>query len=337
MVRSSRGVALLTLLVATAAWVSPAAVRAQDDPASSPICVLTADEMTDLIGVPIATVDAVGLECAYTADPAARLVQVVLSILPPDPTASAPADDGLLLIRMDHATGQDTTIADRPAWVASDGTWVDIGEDVFSVWLNGVFDADPPPMPETARAIAETAVPRYLAAPRPSPTPRSAAGGIAARFPETLDGEPLDLDVVPGPTLFDQLVMFAAGDTAQGLADLRAAIESSGLALDQVEGGLATAFDFDSLSSLSIVGILAPGMDATVLVEPAQAAFVDFPGVTPETVTIAGREVLHVAEPPGGLDGHRWFLADGDVLWVFDGDQVLLELFLAAMPAGGGA
>jgi hypothetical protein len=192
-------------------------------------------------------------------------------------------------------------------------------------------------MPETARAIAEAVVPRYLAAPRPSPTPRSAAGGIAARFPETLDGEPLDLEVVSGTVLFDQLAMFALGNTAQGLADLRSAIESTGLSLDAVEGGIATTFEFDPVSSLSIVGIRVPGTDAATLLEPAQAAFVDFTGGTPETVTLAGRDVLHVAEPPGGLDGHRWFLADGDVLWVFDGDQVLLEVFLAALPPAGDA
>ena len=32
-------------------------------------------------------------------------------------------------------------MADLPAWVASDGTWIDIGEDVVAVWLNAVFDA----------------------------------------------------------------------------------------------------------------------------------------------------------------------------------------------------
>lgn len=329
---------MLALLVAVSAWAVPAAVHAQDDHANSPACVLTADEMTGLVGVPIAAVEAAGLECAYSADPAQRLVQIIISIVPPDPTASAPAEDGLLLVRFDHADGTDETIGGLPAWVASDGAWVDIGEDVLAVWLNTVFDADPPPMPATGRAIAEAVLPRYLSAPRPSPTPRSAAGGIAGRFPETLAGDPLDLDVVPGPVLFDQLAMFAVGDAAQGLSDLRATIEAMGVALDQVEGGIATTFDFEAGASLSVVGILVPGVDAAALLEPAQAAFVDFTGAVPETVTVAGRDVIHIAEPPGGLDGQRWFLADADVLWVFDGDQVLLEAFLAALPpAGGGA
>jgi hypothetical protein len=327
---------LLALLVAASAWVAPLAGRAQEDPSTSPVCVLTADEMTALVGVPIAEVDAAGLECAYSADPAQRLVQVIVSIIPADPTASAPNPDGLFLLRFDHPDGQDATLAGLPAWVATDGTWVDIGDDVLAVWLNAVFDADPPAMPATAHAIAEAVLPRYLAAPRPSPTPRSAAGGIAARFPESLDGEPLDLEVVTGPVLFDQLAMFAFGDAAQGLADLQAAIEAMGLALDDVEGGFATTFDFEAGVSLSMIGIQVPGGDAATLLDPAQATFVDFAGATPETLTLAGREVIHVAEPPGGLDGHRWFLADGDVLWMLDGDQVLVEVFLAALPPAGG-
>lgn len=335
--RSSRGAALLALLVAASAWVTPLHALAQDDPATSPVCVLTADEMTDLVGVPIATVDAAGLECAYSADPADRPVQVLLAILPPDPTALEPSDDGLFGPRLDHPDGQDVTFAGLPAWVAAEGTWVDVGDDVFAVWVNAVFDEDPPALPDTARAIAEAAVPRYVAAPRPSPTPRSAAGGIAAHFPVTLDDEPLDVDIEPGPDLFAQLAMFAIGDTGQGLVDLQAAIEALGVPIDQVEGGMATTFDFEAGVSLSITGILVPGQDASLLLDPALDAFVDFEGGTPETVTIAGREVIHVAEPPGGLDGHWWILAEGDVLWALYGDQVLAEAFLGALPAVGGA
>lgn len=332
MVRMSRGAASLALLVAIAAWSLPLHVRAQDDPSLGPVCVLAADEMTELLGVTVAEVDAAGLECAYSADPAQRLVQVVLSIIPPDPTAFEPSEDGLFLPRLDHPEGEDVTIGGLPAWVAVDGTWVDVGEDVFAVWLNAVYDADPPAMPDTARAIAEAAVPRYVANPRPSPTPRSMAGGIAARFPETLADRPLDLDVIPGADLFAQLAMFAAGDAAQGLTDLQDAIASADPALEGVEGGIATTFDFEAGVSLSIVGILAPGMDASQLLEPAVAAFAAFPDSSPEAVVLAGRDVLHVAEPPGGFDSHRWFLADGDVLWVFDGDEALVEAFLEALP-----
>lgn len=335
--RSLRGAALLIAASAAIASGPVLPAVAQDDPAASPICVLTADEMTDVLGIPIARVAAAGLECAYSADPAVRPVQVLLAILPPDPNAVEPTEDGLVGPRQDHADGTDATIAGLPAWVAGEGTWVDVGDDVLAVWVNALFDADPPALPDTARAIAEAVVPRYVAAPRPSPTPRSAATGIGPRFPETLNDEPLDVDIEAGPDLFAQLRMFALGDTPQGLDELQAAIEATGVTLDQVEGGMVTIFDFDAGVSLTATGILIPGQDAGLLLDQGMAAFVDFSGGTPETVSLAGRDVVHVAEPPGGLDGNWWLLADGDVLWALYGDQVLAEAFLAALPPAGGA
>ena len=208
--RSLRGAALLGSIVALATVTAPLPVVAQDDPAASPICVLSIEEMADLSGLPITERDAAGLECVYGADPAVRPVQVVVSIIPPDRTLSDQSDP-LRFLRFAHEDGQDMTVAGLPAWVASDGVWVNLGEDVLAVWPNIVFDPAPPPMPETAVAIAEAVVPRYAAAPRPSPTPRAAAAEMAAQFPEEVAGQPLELLLMTAPDLFALLGAFSPG------------------------------------------------------------------------------------------------------------------------------
>lgn len=333
--RSLRGAALLGSIVALATWVAPLRGLAQDDPATSPVCVLSVDEMADLSGLPITGREAAGLECAYSADPAVRPVQVIVSVIPPDPDVSDSADDPLRFLRFDHEDGTDTTVAGMPAWVAQDGTWVDLGGDVLAVWLNVVFDAAPPPMPETAVAIAEAVVPRYVANPRPSAPPRSAAGGVVARFPEEVAGQRLDLTTLPAPDLFSLLAVFSPGDATLGIAQLQDAITSMGVAPADVEGATGDIFDFDAGVTLSISAVQIPGQDVSTLLEPAVMAFADWDGASPEPVTIAGRDLVHVAEPPGGMDGNAWFLADGEVLWILSGDQVLVEALLGALPAAG--
>jgi hypothetical protein len=328
---------LLAATVASVALWAAVPAAAQDDPDTHPLCLLSLDEMSALVGVPMVERSAAGLECAYTTDPAQRAIQVVLAIIPPDPTALEPAEDGLMVIRWDTPGGIDQTIGDLPAWVAPDGVWIDVGADVLAVLPLVLFDADPPPMPETAVAIAEAAMPRYLAAPRPSAAPTPPPTGLVARFPAELAGQALDVTMFAGPDLFALLGALASGDPALGVADLQAAVEGLAGSLDAASGAIASVYDFDTDLSLSITAIQVPGADVMSLVEPATRAFVDFAGGVQELRAIGGRDVTHIAPPEDGGGTDRWVFADGDVLWALDGDEPLVEALLTTLPAPGGA
>jgi hypothetical protein len=155
-------VALGAAAMASVALTVGGAWAAEPD---GPMCLFELDELSTLVGVPFATRDAVERECVYLADPAERFLAVVIERIPPDPTALEPDPDGLLVLRWTYADGgHDLTIAGLPAWLSDDGAWVDVGEDVLAVRPMFVFDDAAPPIAPTAEAIAQEAVPRYLAA-----------------------------------------------------------------------------------------------------------------------------------------------------------------------------
>jgi hypothetical protein len=319
-----------------AGMVAPAAT-AQTDTSVSPLCLLSADEMGALLGAPIAAIEGVPLQCAYSTDPSQRQLQVVLSLLRPDPTTSAGNDDPLFFIRFSHdRNGEDTQIAGLPAWVADDGAWVNLGPDLLIAWPNVVFDADPPVARDLATRVLDAAVPRYLEHPAPSPSPSPPPTGAAARFPAELAGDPLDVSELAVEDALSGYLMGDAPDPAARPALRDAMTALAGGTLDPVSAAIATQLDFTQGGVLTMTAFLIPGADASSLVDLAARALIDFQPEPAEAVTIAGRQVTRVAEAPGGQDRTAWFLADGDVLWALVGDEALVEELLTTLPPAGG-
>ena len=244
-VRRELAIALgVALTVAGSLRAVPAVAQDPSPAPTGPLCLLTVAEMTDLLGVPIATLAAADGECAYSANLTQRQVQVVLSAIVPVNVASAPTGDPLLTIRYGPtAHGKDTKIAGRPAWVADDGAWVDVGAEVLGVWLNTAFDDDPPP-PKVAISIAKTVVPMYLAAPRPSPTPRA---GLPGRFPSSLAGSRLGPFPYP-PADYLSMVESMGPPGGDHVGELRDAIVALGTTVDALQVLDASAYDSSSRS-----------------------------------------------------------------------------------------
>ncbi|MFN8520699.1 MAG: hypothetical protein U0667_15190 [Chloroflexota bacterium] len=332
--RGPFGSALLALVTAALAVGAPVAAR--DDGALpvgaldvGPLCLLSTDEMSDLVGVPIANVQASGEECAYDTDFAERTIQVVLSAVEPDSARIDPGSDPLQAIRVGHAAdGHDTTIAGQPAWAADDGAWVDLRPIALGVWLNTAFDDDPP-SPDVAVAIAEVITPRFLARPQPSAAP---IAGLAGRFPPTLAGSSMDpFDYPPA----DYLALEESMGPPNGghVAALRDAIAGLGTTVEALRIMDGTAYDDATGTMLDAIAIQAQGLDVSPLLQPAIAALTEFVAGPAETLTIAGHQLVHLVAASGGAAvGERWYAVDGDVLWVLDGPRSLVEEMMTSLP-----
>ena len=328
-----RGAIALGAVLAVVAALAPAAPPVAAQGASGPLCVLSAAEMGKLVDAPIVATDAVDLECAYDADPAVRQLQVVLFIIPPDPTAFDTGGGPLQGVRIGHDShGRDLKISGQPAWVADDGVWVAVGDDVLGVLVDGVFDASPPPMPDTAVAIAKAVVPRYLKNPRPSPSPAPPPTGVSARFPTTLADQPLEIQRMSGPDLFEQLG-YNGPPASDHVPELQAAVTGLGITPDALEVGYGSVFDYNAGAFLEAYAIRAPGLDATPLLAPAEGAFITYQPAAPEATSLAGHDATLIAPAvPDDVSSPHWFFVDGDVLWVLSGDADLADAFASALP-----
>ncbi|MFN8623758.1 MAG: hypothetical protein U0869_23705 [Chloroflexota bacterium] len=336
--RAAVTVAGLAVLAGPLAVGAAAQSPAAGDRPQGPLCLLTADEAGELLGAPVASVASVPLQCAYSADPSQRSLQLLLGLQRPDPTSGDAEDDPLRFLRFGHQEGgADTELAGLPAWVADDGAWVNLGPDVLFAWPNVVFDATPPDARAVATKALELAVPRYLEHPAPTPAPTAPPSGVLGRFPAEVAGQSLDPFELEPQDAIAGFLLGDAPDPGARPALLDAVTALAGGSLDAVTAATGTALDFDTGASLTATAIQVPGADASSLVPLAAAALIDFPPLPPETRSIGGRDVTLVAQAPGGEDRTAWFFADGDVLWALDGSEAMVEDLIGHLPPADGA
>lgn len=129
-------------------------------PADGALCLVTLDELNGLSGLRFVRTASGPLNCTYDSDPAEDLYTLDLRLVPPDDTAVAPPEDGLLIARIWYPAGQDTTIGGFPAWESPDGVWVDVGDDVLVAQPILFFMTDPPEATGFLAPLAELAVSR---------------------------------------------------------------------------------------------------------------------------------------------------------------------------------
>jgi hypothetical protein len=148
--------ALLAVVLTTA---TAGAQEASPGAAAGTLCVLSIDEVSELVGLPLVTMASGPANCTYSADPDVTLATIDLRLEPPEPLLTD--DDALAWIRTDWAAGgRDLTVAGFPAWEADEGLWVDVGDEVFVVQPILFFLDDPPAAQSFMVPVAELALPR---------------------------------------------------------------------------------------------------------------------------------------------------------------------------------
>jgi hypothetical protein len=158
------GIAAVTALAM--ALAAHPAVAQSPSPASEsagpgPLCLLTADELTELTGLPIASMSSGPTNCTYDADPTVVLATIDLRLETPDPTITTGGEDDLWFTRFDYETGgRDVTVAGFPAWEADEGLWVDLGDQVFVVQPILFFADEPADAHAFMAPVAELALSR---------------------------------------------------------------------------------------------------------------------------------------------------------------------------------
>lgn len=151
-------VTLLAIASTPVAAQGPAA--SPEGPAPVDLCLVSLDELNELSGLRFVSTAAGPSNCTYDSDPAEALYTLDLRIEGPDPTATQPMEDGLLIVRIDYDDGHDTTVAGLPAWESPDGIWVDVGDDVLAIQPILFFMTDPPDPASFLAPVAELAVGR---------------------------------------------------------------------------------------------------------------------------------------------------------------------------------
>lgn len=127
--------------------------------AGAPLCVLSVEELSELVDLPLVTMVEGPANCTYDTDPAVMLATIDLRLETLDPLV--PVDDSLAWIRTDFdAGGRDLTVAGFPAWEADDGLWVDVGDWLFVVQPILFFLDDPPQAQSFLVPVAELALSR---------------------------------------------------------------------------------------------------------------------------------------------------------------------------------
>ncbi len=143
------------LALACVSWTASAQEASPGTEAAGPaLCVLSVDEVSELVGLPLVALVEGPANCTYDADPAVMLATLDVRLEPPEPLIQG--DDLLEWIRSDYPEGgRDLTVAGFPAWEADEGLWVDLGDQVFVVQPILFFLDEPPDAGSFMVPIAE--------------------------------------------------------------------------------------------------------------------------------------------------------------------------------------
>jgi hypothetical protein len=257
--------------------------------ATGPVCVISAQELAALVGVPFTAVSSGELNCLYHGDPATGPYAIDIRLEGP-PVGST--DANLDLVRLD--AGAEATVAERPAWTSDEALWVDLGARLLVVQPIFEFSEATPPVEDITGRVAELVIERLapeLADPTPEPTPMSDLD-LAALFPTQLRGAPVTVQTITGPDIAAQLGSAAAEAVS-------AVVAEQGRTIDDLSMGIADLFNAADRDG-SIIAIRLRGADAATFGIPlllATQGASDLP-IARTPATVGGRDVL-VLDIPG--------------------------------------
>jgi len=129
----------------------------------SDLCLLTPEELSDIVGLPFVDAVGSGADCWYTGDPTRGSFAFSLGFGQGMEESSLDA-----VRRLATTNGQDATVQGFPAWLSDDGIWVDLGEDAGPAadgwdqqyaWESAVLTAQP-----VFQFLSDAPAPAYLPA-----------------------------------------------------------------------------------------------------------------------------------------------------------------------------
>ena len=306
---SLAGTFILALL--SALTVGPAA-HAQGDHCA----VLTVDEVSAAYGQRVLaepTFDG----CSWFSEDASGAFVFVSTYWDPLPLAE----------RQSSATGTTLTIGGRDAFYAEEYFTLYIQLDQGLLALSGRA-----PEGESLPALqqlGELVVQRAAQIPAPAtmaPIPSfepfpsfEADPELEALFPDSIAGEPLDVQSMTGDQLFVQ------SDDQEVVQQLEELLAAQGLALSDVSIGFGSAASLQG----SITAARFPGADATAFVDVIIRSIGGGETVEQSSMQVAGKDVIQVT-PAGGST--QYLYTQGDVIWAVAAEEPALTTIFEALP-----
>ena len=287
--RAGLSAALLTLVLAVP-------VLAQDGGDSE--CLLTSDEVADVIGGPASAPMAAQGTCTWITGTGTVIVGVV-------PGLGLDAQRGMF------PGGVDTTVAGHEAYYVADANqiWVDLdGQQLFiALAVTGLGDAS-----EALTGLAEAAAARV------TPIEPPAAGSLASIFPTEIGGQQVLVQPVPA----DQVESMMGVDPR-----LREVIDATLAGMGKTMADLEVAFG--SAAAGQLIAYRIAGEDAAAFLPVFVDAFkMGNPDGTTSVEQIAGKDVT-VATAGGQTFIYH---ASGDTVWTVIATEPDLSEILTALP-----
>jgi hypothetical protein len=218
-------------------------------------------------------------------------------------------------IRTQYPEGTEITVADHPAWFASDASTLFVESDGQVLSLASYGDLSGADLQAALTTLAEAALPRVP----PGPSPEDVAH-VREHMPETLDGEALNVQLFTG-----QMLLSFLDPTAPAIVALQEALAAQGIGIEDI---IVAAGNTTSGSDAGVLIVQFKGAEAAPMLEPFVLAFV--PGADTASVTteeIGGKQVTTVSAEQV-IHGY----ANGDLAFYANGPDEALAAFFAGLP-----
>jgi hypothetical protein len=348
-------VALLTLCLPPAAFAP--AVLAQDatespfptegidlEPEGTPtvFCsILTADEASSAIGVPLTVGSSSDTDCSWDSD-----------FQTSDISLLGARDQGDLELDAKEVfpEGHALTVGGQDAWYSPDGLalFVDVGNGLmFSLELFGT-PPDGLDLEKTLSDLATIALPRLATVPvPPEPTdePQPSYLGdpvLQALIPQSVGDAPVVVDVYSGSDLVADTDP-TDPDAQQNIKDLQDVLSAHGKTIDDVSfanGYFATESAYGELFAVRVAGA-----DITTFEDELIALVLPMDDPQRQTGTVAGKQVTIITDgplPTGSPDPSAdpfdlpappsYVYPSGEVLWIVSADEPQLTQLFQLLP-----
>jgi hypothetical protein len=289
------------IALVAAATLAPV-VAAQDEPPEPSCALVSADEVSAVVGAQYTLNDNSGAYYCSLGGPS----DLTISLLPETELEPMKADFS--------GGGEDLSVAGQPAWYQdSSGNFL-VAANGSVLFLNGWSIAET--SAETRAlltAIAELIAPRV-----PPPADPDVAARLTSLIPPSIGTEALEVSVIPGWFLIGP--GNGSRPEVQTVLDLLAA---EGMDPTDVVFAVGAA---DSGNSAIVASV--PGLDASTLLTPLLSAIVPAAGTAlVSTVELGGKQVTRIEIEPN-VNGY----ASGDIVAYANGPDDFLASFFGSLP-----
>jgi cyclophilin family peptidyl-prolyl cis-trans isomerase len=176
--------------------------------------------------------------------------------------------------------------------------------------------------------ITGASVEQVTLPPEPTALPEPSFVGdpeLAAMFPAQLGGAPLSVRSWTGRELLAQ-----AGGGSPGMDEMEAALETQGKTLDDLT--LASAQTETNRGFANVVAIRVKGADAASFLTRLGALITGYADLQATPGQVGGKQLSVLTDGPDNGQGRSYGYGNGEVLWLIQADDPLLEELLAALP-----